>query len=302
MSISPKNAGRKMTGISYDNGASKLLKTSGKAFPNCKFFHAINEDTPLSSYSLEDLLPRTLMSTPITSAQHTDKMWVITAMLCRYLETFTDGVIIMKNEKPLGVLGGRETLARILLNPTLGFFEEHTAGQVMTEHVNIISRKTTLSDLLLKMIRQRIGIAIVPYDRVGYAAISIRIALEIAAQSKSDMRASEMPKRDIVTFNREDRIQDVITSMFQYQTRKLVLDDYSAYISDRGILEKIALGLNYLAYTPDFLDLKAGLFNLKQVRKIHDDLTIPTLAKIMLGMDVPYVMVQDQIISPWDIA
>jgi len=265
------------------------------------FYHNMGSNSRLSGFPLDYLLPYTLRSTPMASVQKDEKMWVVTAMLCRYLESFTDGVIVMDGKKPLGVLGGRELLSKLLRNPTPDFFENYEAGQVMAEHINIISPKTTLDELLTMMMVQRLGIAIIPYKDHGYASISARSLLEVAATAKSDMRVSDMPKKTIVTISPDDSIKEVILTMLQYQTRKLVFDDFSTYISDRGIIEKIALGMNYLSNSPEFLNTKANLFNPKLLKKIDGDVKITTLAKIMMGMDVPYVLVNDHIVSPWDI-
>lgn len=277
------------------------MTENSTSIKNHRFSYSMDDNSRLSDLTLDYLLPYTLHSTPIASVQKNEKMWVVTAMLCRYLESFTDGVIVMNEKEPLGVLGGRETLSRLLQNPTLEFFEDYTAGQIMADHINIVSPKTTLGELLLMMMRQRLGVAIIPYKDHGYASISARSLLEVAATAKSDMRVSEIPKKKIVTVSPDDSIKNVIITMLQHQTRKLVFDDLSTYISDRGIVEKIALGMNYLANSSDFLNTEANSFNPKLLTKIDADIEITTLAKTMISMDVPYVLANDHIISPWDI-
>lgn len=259
-------------------------------------------DKSLAGHTLEELLPHSLMSVPIISAQATDKIWIVTAMLCHHLETFTDNIVIMEGDKPLGILGSRETLALIKKNPTPEIFEEYMAKDVMCEFVNIVSPKTTLEDLILLIERQRIGFAIIPYKNGGYAAVSVRALLEIAALSNLDLRTSEIPKKSLVTFNPDDTINKVLTTMFHRQIRRLISEDHSLFISDRGIIEKIVTDLNYLDGISNFLEMKASSFPLYPVRKISNDITIPKLAKIMLGIDIPYVLFHDQVISPWDIA
>ena len=211
-------------------------------------------------------------------------------------------MIIIQDNEPIGILGGKETLFGLLKNPTFEFFDEVTAGEVMGGFSNVVTSQTTLSDLISMMHHQRTGFAVIPHDSGWYSAISVRTLLEVAALSKTDMKASEIPKKKIITFTQEDTMDDILTAMFHAQTRRLVLEDYSSFISDRLILEKIAFKLNYLNGVPNFLEIKAGTFPLKRLEKISEDLPIPKLAKKMLSMDVPYVMTQDRIISPWDIA
>lgn len=242
------------------------------------------------------------MSNLALTAPPTEKMWIITSMLCRYLESFIDNMIIIQDDKPIGILGGKETLFGLLKNPTFEFFDQVTAGEVMGGFSNVVTSQTTLSDLISLMQHQRTGFAVIPHDKGGYSTISVRTLLEVSALSKTDMKASEIPKKNIITFTKEDTMDYILTSMFHTQTRRLVLEDYSSFISDRLILEKIAFKLNYLNGVPNFLEIKAGTFPLKRLEKISEDLPIPELAKKMLSMDVPYVMTQDRIISPWDIA
>lgn len=265
----------------------------------------IQAGVPISKYSFKDL-PQSLMSNPAITAPPTEKMWIMTSMLCRYLESFIDNMIIIQDDKPIGILGGKETLFGLLKNPTFEFFDQVTAGEVMGGFSNVVTSKTTLSDLISMMQHQRTGFAVIPNDSrwysKWYSAISVRTLLEVSALSKTDMKTSEIPKKNIITFTKEDTMDYILTSMFHTQTRRLVLEDYSSFISDRLILEKIAFKLNYLNGVSNFLEIKAGTFPLKRLEKISEDLPIPELAKKMLSMNVPYVMTQDRIISPWDIA
>ena len=242
------------------------------------------------------------MSTPAVAAPPTEKMWVMTSMLCSHRESSIDNIIIIQDDKPIGILGVKETLLGLLKNPTFEFFDQITAGEVMGGFSNVVTSQTTLSDLISMMQHQRTGFAVIPHDKGWYSAISVRTLLEVSALSKTDMKASEIPKKNIITFTKEDTMDYVLTSMFHTQTRRLVLENYSSFISDRLILEKIAFKLNYLNGVSNFLEIKADTFPLKKLEKISEDLPIPELAKRMLGMDTPYVMTQDRIISPWDIA
>ncbi len=246
------------------------------------------------------------MSHPALTAPPTEKMWVMTSVLCSSMEPFIDNIIIIQDNKPIGILGGKETLFGLLKNPTFEFFDQITVGEVMGGFSNVVTSQTTISDLISVMQHQRTGFAVIPHHErwysEWYSAISVRTLLEVSTLSKTDMKASEIPKKNIITFTKEDTMDYILTSMFHTQTRRLVLEDYSSFISDRLILEKIAFKLNYLNGVPNFLEIKAGTFPLKRLEKISEDLPIPELAKKMLSMDIPYVMTQDRIISPWDIA
>ena len=255
-----------------------------------------------SESSLEEILPHTLMSTPAPTVQSTEKMWVVTAMCCSYLESFTDSILVIQDNKPLGVIAGRETLRGVFKNPSFEYFDKVTAGQAQSVLPIVVTPQTILSDLILEMERQRFGFGIIPYDDEGHAAISVRTLLEIAALSKIEKNASNIPKKFIATFRQDDTVEDIFKAMFQNQTRRLVLKDHSRFISDRLIIEKIATELNYLDGVSNFLSMNIEEFPLKNLENISEDLPIPELAKKMLGMETPYLLIQDRIISPWDIA
>jgi len=42
-------------------------------------------------------------------------------------------------------------------------------------------------------------------------------------------------------------------------------------------------------------------FNLEEAKVVSENLTLPELSKIMLDMPHPYVIYQNQVVSPWDI-
>jgi hypothetical protein len=89
--------------------------------------------------------------------------------------------------------------------------------------------------------------------------------------------------------------------MLKNKTRKLLLENTNQFISDRIIIEKIAMDLNYLRDVNNFLDMPVVGFNLEYAKVISKDIKINELASIMFGMMHPYVVFRDQVISPWDI-
>ena len=141
----------------------------------------------------------------------------------------------------------------------------------------------------------------IPNQVGGYSAISARKLLEIAAKCESEMLISEIPRKMTVTFKENFSIKEIIDLMLKHQTRKLLLENSFRFISDRLIIEKIARDLDYLQNIDNFLDLEIGSFKMDNAKIIHEDLRVPEISKIMLGMIHPYTIFQEQVISPWDI-
>ena len=258
-------------------------------------------DLPLSRRSLDDLLPDSLFKSPAVSIRLTDTVSDAATLLPHHLESFTDSLVVTKDSSPLGVLGGIELLDGLLKNPTSGFFDNTTVGQIMNERITIVTNQTKLSDLLKQWQETRRAFAIIPNQYSGYSAISARKILEISNTHGTSMTVSKIPKKPIVTFSNNHTVKDIITSMFENKTRKLVLHDTLSFISDRIVIEKIVRELNHLHNVKDFLSMKATIFKLENAKAISEDLSIQEASKIMYEMSSPYLIVKDQVVSPWDI-
>ena len=256
---------------------------------------------PLSRRSLEDLLPDSLFKSPAVSIRSTDTVGEAATLLSHYLESFTDSLVVTKDSKPVGVIGGIELLDGVLKNPTSNFFDNTTVGQIMKEKITIVTKQTKLSDLLKQWQETRRAFAIIPNQYSGYSAISARKMLEISSEHKTVMTVSEIPKKRIVVFNNNHTSKDIITLMFENKARKLVLQNTLSFISDRIIIEKIVRELNYLRNIKDFLNMKVTVFKLENAKSVSEETTIQEASKAMYDMLSPYLIVKDQVVSPWDI-
>ena len=258
-------------------------------------------DLPLSRRTLDDLLPDSLFKSPAVSIRLTDTVGEAATLLPHNLESFTDSLVVTKDSNPIGLLGGIEILNGILKNPTSDFFDNTTVGQIMSEKITIVTKETKLSDLLKQWQETRRAVAIIANQYSGYSSISARKILEISNTYGTPMTVSEIPKKRIITFNNNHTVKDIITSMFENKSRKLILQDTSSFISDRIVIEKIVRDLNHLHDIKDFLSMKGTAFKLENAKTISEDLSIQEASKIMYGMLSPYLIVKDQVISPWDI-
>jgi predicted transcriptional regulator len=251
--------------------------------------------------SLNVLLPDSLYKSPAVNIRSTDTIGDAATLLSHYLESFTDSLVVIKDEKPVGVIGGIEILDGVLKNPTSDFFNNTSIDKIMNDKLTIITKQTRLSDLLKQWEKTRRAFAIISNPYSGYSAISARKMLEIAITYGDTMTVSEIPKKRIITFNNNYTTKDIITSMFENKTRKLILENTSSFISDRIIIEKIVRELSYLRNIKGFLDMKSSIFKLENAKMISENSSIQEASKTMYDMLSPYLMVKDQAISPWDI-
>lgn len=255
----------------------------------------------ISEFALIDLLPLSLTTTPCVSVQKQNKVQEAIVLLVPYLESMTDSLIVTNGDnKPLGIVGGREILEQILSNPSSNLFESKVEN-VMSPQITIVSGTTKLKDVIEKWKKTGRAFSIIPNVIGGYSAISARKLLEVGKSSMTEMTISDMPKKKSITFKVGTTVNSVINMMLKHKTRKLLLENSNQFISDRIIIEKIATDFNYLKNTNNFLDLPVIDFDLEYAKIITKDLNINELSSIMFGMMHPYVVFKDQAISPWDI-
>lgn len=268
---------------------------------NYKIENSIRNKLDLIDHTLRDLLPLSLTSTPCVSIQKENKVWNGAVMLIHYLESFTDSLVVTNKNEPIGIVGGKDIIEGILKNPSSDFFDKKTIQEIMDTNLVQISEQTTLGELLNRWKKSRRAFSMIPNQYGGYSAVSARRILEIGINCKTEMTISELPKKVVISFKKEDSVRTVINLMLEHKTRKLILEDSTKFISDRMIVEKIARDLDYLRNTDNFLELPASAFSLEDAKVQTENIQAQKVYEILFGMLHPYIIFKDQVISPWDL-
>ena len=277
----------------YENLSVDIISSS--TFLKMRILSIINK-------SLKDLLPLSFSSTPAVSIRKENKMWVATSMLIHTLESFTDSLVVTEgDEKPIGVIGGREVIENIFKNPSSSFFDDTIVEQIVDKNLVILSKDTTLKDLLEKWKYTRRAFSIIPNNHGGYSAISARKILEIGANCVTDITISELPKKEIVTFEQNNTIKEIMNLMLQRNSRKILLKDSNYFISDRLLIQSIAQEFDFFRNVKFLERHVKDSFRLEEAKKISKDLNLTEISKIMYSMPHPCMIFQNQVITPWDI-
>lgn len=250
---------------------------------------------------LRDLMPMSLYSIPCVSIQRQANIEEAVGLLIPYLESMADSLIVTgDNNEPIGIVGGREIVEKVLANPSRSVFEGEVE-KIMSDVVTSVSGTSTIRSTMQDWQKTGRAFSLIPNSIGGFSVISARKMLEVGKIAMTDMRISELPKKKIHTFNTGSTINEIINTMLKNKTRKLVLENTNQFISDRIIIEKIASDLNYLKNTNNFLEMPVSGFGLEYAKVITKDIMVNELASIMSGMQHPYAAFRDQVISPWDI-
>lgn len=263
--------------------------------------HKTNEKMPISRYALRDLLQNSLLSSPIVSVTPEDLVTEATNLLPHNLESFTDSLVIIRDEKPVGLVGGREILDGVLKNPNANFFEKTRIKEIMNTKLIILTSDATLGEVLDLWRQTGRAFAIMQNAYHGYSAISVRKLLEVGMLCSTNLKMGDVSKRKIVTFRKEQKVKEIIESMFKNKTRKLILEGTSEFISDRIIIQKISRDLNCLQGVDDFLEMKGSTFQLDKAKEVSDQVTLEEGCKILYEMQSPYLLLSDGVVTPWDV-
>ncbi|HJU13728.1 MAG TPA: CBS domain-containing protein [Candidatus Nitrosotalea sp.] len=246
------------------------------------------------------LLRESLLSSPAVSVGEDDFVREAANLLPHHLETFTDSLVVVRNEKPVGLIGGSEVLEGLMKNPTADFFDNTKIGEIMSKNLVILDEKCTLGEILDLWLKTRRAFALLPNVYHGFSAISARKILEVGMSCKSKTKLGDIPKREMLTFTKNQKIKDIIGSMQKNKTRKLVLEGTSEFISDRIIIQKIARDLNCLKNESDFLQTSAADFKLDLARRVSGDVPLEEGCKLLYGMQSPYILLPHGVVTPWD--
>lgn len=256
----------------------------------------------ISELTLNKLFPRSLMDSPCVYIDKERDVWVATEMCAQYLESVVDSIVVVDGDGiPVGIVGGYDLLDNIRKHPTRDFQYNTKVEEIMFTDVPEVETETKLKDLIKKWQNTRRAFAILGNESDGYSAISARKMLEIGAKCQTDISASSMPKKKIITFASDDTLGNIINRMFEHKTRKLVLENSNQFISDRLILDEISRILKFQKDVENFWDIPASRLKFGYVREIKDDLSLDSLCLMMEKMEHPYVMYKDIAISPWDV-
>jgi len=257
-------------------------------------------DSIISNLSLSELLQDSLTSTPCVNIRKNAKVRVATGMLVQYLESFTDSIVIRDDTKPMGVIGGREIIQGVYKNPSSNFFEMKQVDEIADKRLNVVTPDTTLKELILLWREVGRAFAVVGMGNENYSVISVKKLLEIGINNTFEFHISEIPRKKIITFDKDATFGNIMKLMLENRTRKILLEGTNQFINDRIIIEAIEK-FDYLLGNNNFLDIPVSVASLEDAKVVSEDLNLSEISKIMYGMSQPLIIYEERAISPWDI-
>ena len=257
-------------------------------------------DSIISNRPLSGLLQNSLTSTPCVNIRKNAKVRVATGMLVQYLETFTDSVLVRDDTKPIGVIGGREIIQGVYKNPSSDFFEMKQVEDIVDKRLNVVTPDTTIKELVSLWKEVGRAFTVIDMGSDDYSVISVKKLLEIGINNIFEYHISEIPKKKIITFDKDATFGNIIKLMLENRTRKILLEGTNQFINDRIIIETIEK-FDYLLGNDNFLDIPVSVVSLEEAKVVSDDLSLSDISKIMYEMSQPLIIHEERVISPWDV-
>jgi len=172
--------------------------------------------------------------------------------------------------------------------------------EIADKRLNVVTPDTTLKELILLWKEVGRAFAVVDMGNDDYSVISVKKLLEIGINNSFDFHISEIPKKKIITFDRDATFENIIKLMLENRTRKILLEGTDQFINDRIIIEAIEK-FDYLLGNDNFLDIPVSVVSLENAKVVSDDLNLSEISKIMYDMSQPLIIHEDRVISPWDV-
>lgn len=264
----------------------------------------LNNQGRIIDLTLEDLFGTTLTDTSCVYIDKEREVLVAAEMCAQYLESAVDSILVLDEDKAVGIVGGYDLLDHLRKNPRRESQYLTKVKEIMFKGIPQIDIRTRLGQLLENWKTSRRAFACIPSGTSEYAPVSARKMLELGMRMESDIYISSMPKtKSAVTFHRHDTLGHILDLMFEHNTRKLVLEESNQFISDRLILGQVAKVLRLQEDIEYLLDLSVKDLPLGYAREIDEDMKLNRLCVLMDKMDHPYIIYKkrDMVVTPWDI-
>lgn len=248
-----------------------------------------------------DILPYAQKCIPVSFCTTSDRVWHVTNLLNKHLESYTDCIVITDSGRSVGLIDGREWLKNLLKEPTREFFSLYASDIMSTEQILQVDVNTKLSHIIENWKQKRRAVAIIEDNNKSvYSPIALRTILEIISLSRTNIMASDIKKKKIVTINKHDKILDVFSMMLQNKVRRVIVEGTHEFISDRIVINNIITRFNFLRDSENLYEKTVTDFDCEEIPEIHN-MPISELSRLLAVQKYPCVLYDDGIITPWDI-
>lgn len=260
--------------------------------------YILYDDVPLCDVKLADCLTYGQRHIPVVFCKSDEKIWYVTTLLNRHLESYVDGIIVTERGRPTGVIDGREWIAHFLKDPTKEFFQNKAGTIAMTDEI-LLYNDIDISTLFRKWKNSRRCVAVLNSED-HYSSLSLRTLLEVITLSKTNLTLSNIESKKRLTISKDSKIGDALKMMLQNRVRRLVVEETHNIFTDRTAIDE-TVSYHFLKNSENILEKTISNTKTGVMCEIKQDLLLSEASRILAMREYPCIEYNDSIITPWDI-
>jgi predicted transcriptional regulator len=212
-------------------------------------------------------------------------------------ELYTSGIVVMKENKPVGRIGPSHILKKVLQS---GFPQclSATAQDVMVSIVREVRETFELREVLEIFKDSKFGFTPVMKNELLAGTISTRDFLPLIAKLGIERPASTIAS-DLIYIDTRISIGNTLRIMFEENIRKIAIKEkgQTKIVDDRSLLGYL---FSWEKENPNALDTDIGALPKSNVADFPHTISISKGAQDILEQDLPCAISNGKIITPWD--
>jgi len=212
-------------------------------------------------------------------------------------ELYASGIVVMKDNKPIGRIGPTHILKKVL---EFGYPQclSLTAKDVMIGIVREVKATFTLREVLEIFKNSKFGFMPVMKNELLAGSISTRDFLPFIAKMGVDRQASTIAS-DLIYISPGISVENTLRIMFKKDFRKIAIKENGEVkiVDDRSLLGYL---FSWEKGKPNALDTDIDILPKSNVANFPHTISISTAAEELLVNDLPCSISEDKIITPWD--
>lgn len=245
---------------------------------------------------ISDVFPQ-IFDKEIVFMHNSTSMWHAMLFLVPLRKMYANGIIVVKDNKPVGTIGTHHIFDTIikygLENSSV------TVEQIMAKITQPLTDKSMLEDALNTFSENEFGFCPVTKNNIQISAISTRDFLPIISKMNITVPFSNITSR-LIYASENITVKNAISIMLEKNIRKIAIveDHYMTVIDDRSVLEFLCFSKK-----PKQEKLETEIQHLAKtnVLELDEKTSISDTATLLYEKDMPCGISDSVIITSWDL-
>ena len=254
----------------------------------------------LKHITADDFLFEKIGYSPIHTIKKQDTVESVIPLLADSADTYSDALVVIENSKIIGCICGDNILGLLSEDQNNDFFKQSIESAINYK-IAKIDENSTLLDLLDGFLKAGRAFAVVESKNDIIGMVSAKDFVTICANSEMKIRTSDIPLEKIITYSKTETVKQIISKMMQNQKRRLLLEGTDRYTTDRWIFKAMLQNPIYQENVDLFLNENSSILHTEKIKIFNSDMNLNTLCKMMYGTSFPCAIVNDNLITPWDV-